>query len=203
MNTLSRDQIDGMILSGGRGTRMGHVDKGLQLLNDQPLIVHALRCLQPQVATVAINANRHQEQYRQFADAVWEDLTPDFGGPLAGLQSGLSRCGQDYLAVIPCDAPLLPADLVARLAQALCAADADAAIAVTGAGDGIENARQRHPVCCLLAKKLLPSLQTFLDSGQRKFDHWLASVHCVEVHFADERAFSNINTLQQLRALEA
>jgi molybdopterin-guanine dinucleotide biosynthesis protein A len=87
---------------------------------------------------------------------------------------------------------------VARLAEAMAASGADAAFAVTGAQDK----RQPHPVCSLLRKSSLPSLDAFLAAGGRKMELWFATLDCVEVEFPDERAFCNINTGRQLRQLE-
>ena len=198
-----RHQITGLILAGGRGSRMGHVDKGLQLLHGQPLAAHALARLTPQVCAIAVNANRHESDYAalgaEFGAPVWSDLLSGFPGPLAGLHSGLTHCPTDYLAVAPCDSPFFPVNLVAQLATGLQHAQADAAFAVTG--QALQ--RQRHPVFCLLKKTLLPALTQFLHDGDRKMERWFASIHAVDVHFDDEAAFSNINTLQELRQLES
>jgi len=197
------EQITGLVLAGGRGARMGHVDKGLQLFRGKPLTAHVIERLAGQTGTLAINANRHQNDYAAFNLPVWPDLLPDFPGPLAGLHSGLTHCATDYLAAVPCDSPLLPADLVARLATALIEQQADAAIAVTVTGRIDQADFQRHPVFCLLRKTLLPSLTGYLQQDGRKMDRWFAGIRTAEVRFDDEAAFSNINTLQELRQLES
>jgi len=46
---IARADITGVILAGGRGSRMGGVDKGLQLLHGRPMIAHVLARLAPQV----------------------------------------------------------------------------------------------------------------------------------------------------------
>ena len=192
---ISPEHITGLVLAGGRGARMGHLDKGLQLFRGKPLAAHVIERLAGQTGALAINANRHQSDYATFNLPVWPDLLPDFPGPLAGLHTGLTHCATDYLAAAPCDSPLLPLDLVAKLAAALAQEQADAAIAVTG--------QQRHPVFCLLRKTLLPSLTDYLQQDGRKMERWFAGIRTAEVHFDDEAAFSNINTLQELRQLES
>ena len=203
--SIAPQQITGLILAGGRGSRMGHVDKGLQIFLGNALAAHALERLSPQVHRLAINANRHENDYAAlgagFDAPVWPDLLADFPGPLAGLHSGLTHCATDYLAAVPCDSPLLPADLVARLAEGLEQDDADAAIAVTGHQD--HDQRQRHPVFCLLKKTLLPALTQFLQEDGRKMERWFAGIRTAEVQFDDEAAFSNVNTLHELQALES
>lgn len=200
------ESITGLILAGGRGSRMGHVDKGLQLFHGKPLAAHAIARLAPQVRSIAINANRHGDDYAALGAAfdapLWPDMLPDFPGPLAGLHSGLTHCTTDYLAAVPCDSPLFPADLVATLIIALQQRKADAAFAITG-NDGDDEGQQRHPVFCLLKKTLLPSLTHFLQNDGRKMERWFTEVHAIGVHFDDEAAFSNINTLQELRQLES
>ena len=201
-DTVLRDTtnggVTGLILAGGRGTRMGSVDKGLQPFHDQPMALHVLQRLQPQVDGIMINANRNQEVYAAFGVPVWPDAMSGFPGPLAGLQTGLMHCRTALLVTAPCDSPFLPLDLVARLAAAMRAEAADVAIAVTGA----PGALQPHPVFCLARTTLLPHLTAFLDAGGRKVDAWFATLVLARVHFADEDAFRNINTLDELQQFD-
>jgi molybdopterin-guanine dinucleotide biosynthesis protein A len=191
-----RQDITGLVLAGGRGNRMGGVDKGLQRLRGEPLVVHAIRRLAPQVGVVMLNANRHLDQYAEYGLPVWPDADVDFAGPLAGFLAGLVHCATPWLATVPCDSPRFPTDLVARLAAGLGAASA--AIAVT-TSDGL---RQVQPVFCLLRRELQGDLATWLAAGERKIDRWLARVGCAEVAFADADAFYNANTLAELNLLE-
>lgn len=191
-------EITGLILAGGRGTRMGGVDKGLQTLGGQAMAQHALHRLRPQVQHLLINANQNLAAYRAFGEPVVSDTVPDFAGPLAGLQTGLMHCTTPYLVSVPCDSPLLPTDLVQRLARTLQAQDAELAVAETGHGP----TRRKHPVFCLAKVSVLPSLTQYLQSGGRKVEAWQATLRVAAVHFDDEAAFSNINTLQELHKIE-
>jgi molybdopterin-guanine dinucleotide biosynthesis protein A len=196
---IERSDITGLILAGGRGRRMGGVDKGLQAYHGIPLALHALLRLAPQVGHAMINANRNLAAYEAMGVPVWTDELPDFAGPLAGFLIGLERCETPYLAAVPCDSPLFPDDLVARLAAALEAADAELAMACT-----LENDQpQVQPVFCLMKATLLESLVRFTQEGGRKIDRWTALHACVNVPFPDERAFFNANTLSQLQQLQA
>jgi molybdopterin molybdotransferase len=195
---MNKESISGLILAGGRGTRMGHVDKGLQPFGGTTMAAHVLARLAPQVATVAINANRNLDTYAAYGVPVWPDDTPDYAGPLAGLQAGLRRCATTYLLTAPCDSPFLPADLAERLEDGLRAADADLAVAVTE-----ENGRRQvHPVFCLLKASLEPVLSAYLDGGGRRMDGWYPQIKVTEVLFDDADAFRNINTPDELRALD-
>ena len=195
-------EITGVILAGGRGSRMGGVDKGLQNFNGMPLALSTLMRLQPQVAHVMINANRNLSAYESFGVPVWPDVIPDFAGPLAGFLTALEHCETSWLATVPCDTPLFPADLVARLAAAANEQDADIAMAAGREGDG---QLRTQPVFCLLGVHLLESLVKFVNDGGRKIDAWTAQHKMVVVPFdapGDSRAFSNANTLAELHQLE-
>lgn len=196
--SIAPQDITGLILAGGRGSRMGGVDKGLQNHNGIPLAMHALRRLQQQVGSVMINANRNLDAYAAMGVPVWPDALPDYPGPLAGFLAGLAHCRTPYLVTVPCDTPGFPLDLVERLAAALEAQDADIAMAAT-----VERGeRQVQPVFCLMKASLMASLVQFTQSGQRKIDRWTAQHRCVEVLFDDAHAFFNANTLDELQQLQ-
>ncbi len=195
---IARADITGLVLAGGRGSRMGGVDKGLQTYQGQPLALQAMLRLAPQVGPILINANRNLAAYESFGVPVFPDATGDFAGPLAGFGAGLEQCETPYLATVPCDSPLFPTDLVDRLAVALEAAGAEIAVACTP-----ENGEMRaQPVFCLMQSMLLESLVRFTQAGGRKIDRWTAQHACVEVPFDDGRAFFNVNTLDELHALQ-
>ena len=195
-----------MILAGGRGLRMGGVDKGLQTFNGVPLALHILRRLAPQLSKVMINANRNLPTYESFGVPAWADAADlgDYAGPLAGFMTGLQHCTTPYLLTVPCDTPLFPHDLAARLAQALEAQSADFAVASAPEEDGQTRAQ---PVFCLMHTRMLDSLQRFTQSGGRKIDAWTAQHAVVHVPFNlpgdDPHAFFNANTLAELQQLES
>jgi molybdopterin-guanine dinucleotide biosynthesis protein A len=195
--SIDKHQITGLILAGGKGTRMGSVDKGLQIFRGTPMVEHVLQRLQPQVGKLIINANRHLDVYEALGVQVAPDEISGFAGPLAGLHAGLSRCETPYLVTAPCDSPFLPMNLVDKLSEALMATQADIAVAVTGDGA----TRQRHPVFCLLSAHLKNDLADYLGKGGRKVDAWFEMHRKVDVHFSNETAFVNINSLDELHSL--
>ncbi len=196
--TIAREQITGLVLAGGRGSRMGGLDKGLQNYRGMPLAMNAVLRLAPQVGEVMVNANRNLGAYEAMGVPVWPDPLPDYPGPLAGFLAGLEHCETPYLATVPCDSPHFPDDLVARLAEALQATDAEIAMVAT-----VEEGRlQPQPVFCLMKASLMESLVQFTQSGQRKIDRWTAQHRCVEVLFDDANAFFNANTLAELQQLQ-
>ena len=193
------EAITGLILAGGRGSRMGHVDKGLQPFRGATMVEHVLERLAPQVGSVAINANQNLDIYANFGVPVIADDLPDFAGPLAGLEAGMRRCATPYLLTVPCDSPFLPRDLAERLFAALQEQDADLAFAVTQEPGMRE---QPHPVFCLVRSSRLPALSAYLAEGGRRMDGWHKDIKTIEVRFEDADAFRNINTIDELRSLD-
>jgi len=193
------DTITALLLAGGRGARMGGVDKGLQRFNGTPLARHALDRLAQQTlppAEVLINANRHLDDYRALGAPVWPDSLPDFPGPLAGFLTGLEQGRTPLLLTLPCDVPHFPLSLCEQLAQALQASGADIAVASA--------AERAQPVFCLMraGMRLRNDLAAYLAEGGRQVEAWTVRHRRVAVPFDDPRAFANANTLDELRALE-
>jgi molybdopterin-guanine dinucleotide biosynthesis protein A len=187
--------VTGLILAGGKGSRMGGVDKGLQAFRGKRLVDHVYERLAPQVGGIIINANQNQEEYRTFGVRVVSDAIGGFAGPLAGFHAGLSVSKRPFLASVPCDSPFLPGDLIERLYTRIDETGAELAVAKTG--------DQPHPVFSLMRRGVLDHLSDFLKGGGRKIDAWYATLVVVEVAFDDEaQAFSNINTLDELASYE-
>lgn len=174
---------------------MGGVDKGLQDFHGQPLALHALNRLRPQVGPLILSANRHLDAYAAFGVPVLPDADAEFAGPLAGMLAGLTHCTTPYLATVPCDAPLFPLDLVARLA----AVDADIVVATAPDATGTQ---RLQPVFCLLRTDLQDSLAQFLAAGGRKVGQWMAQYHCERVAFGEAAAFANVNTQAELDKIQ-
>jgi molybdopterin-guanine dinucleotide biosynthesis protein A len=207
---IAPHDITGLILAGGRGSRMGGLDKGLQTFNGLPLALHTLTRLQKSATfgPIVINANRNLAAYKSFGAPVWPDGLADYAGPLAGFLTGLEHCETPFLMTVPCDTPLLPLDLVPRLAEALLSEAADIAMAAAPEVDKHGQVQVRsQPVFCLLRVSLLESLVKFTTSGGRKIDAWTSQHKTVVVPFDlpgdDLRAFYNANSLAELRLLES
>ncbi len=190
------DQITAVVLAGGRARRMGGIDKGLVEIGGRPMIAWTLEALRGQAATLLINANRSQEAYSRFGLPVIADEHEGFQGPLAGLHAALQAAATPFLAVVPCDTPTLPRDLVARLAAAMARDDSELAVAEAGG--------RVHTLHGLFRTELLPDLERALAAGERKPDAWYATRRWSRVDFSDAAAaFDNINTPEQRDALAA
>lgn len=189
-------QVTGVILSGGRATRMGGTDKGLIPINGRPMISWVIDVLRPQVADVLINANRNLDRYAELGCPVIDDGDREFRGPLAGVASGMRAAASKYVAFAPCDSPLVCSDLVARLHEALSSARTRIAVAHDG--------ERLQPVFALLECSLLEDLMRYLDGGGRKIDRWYDEHGYACADFSDVvGSFANINAPDEKRALEA
>ena len=196
---ISSDQITGLILAGGRAQRMGGIDKGLIPFLGKPLIESAITRLKHQVGPILINANRNITKYAIHGHPVIMDETPDFSGPLAGFSAGLKACNTPYMLTTPCDSPLLPKDLGSRLTAEMVRGDFELVYASSKEADGKVWAQ---PVFCLMRTNLNKSLEAFLQKGDLKIDRWFKELKSSTVVFDETQAFANVNTPEELKALE-
>ncbi len=198
MTPAQQQSITGLILAGGRSSRMAQAgqprDKALIQFKGKRLVDHVYEKLAPQVGGVMINANQNHEQFKSFKVRVVSDAIGDFAGPLAGLHAGLFASKRPFLITVPCDSPFFPDDLVARMFDALESTGSAVAIAMSG--------DQPHPVFALVRRSVQDHLSDFLKQGGRKIDAWYDSLTTVQVDFNDDALFGNINTPQELEAFE-
>jgi molybdopterin-guanine dinucleotide biosynthesis protein A len=155
--------------------------------------------LTPQAGTILINANRNHDRYAQYGHAVIADQHPDFAGPLAGFAAGLEHCNTEYLLSVPCDSPVFPLDLSEQMLEAMINTKSDL---VYASSEDPSGAIWTQPVFCLMRRNVHQSLQDFLGQEGRKIDRWFETLRSSTVVFADEAAFTNTNTPEELQALE-
>jgi molybdopterin-guanine dinucleotide biosynthesis protein A len=181
-NKVSVANISCIILAGGRGRRVEGRDKGLIDYKNKKLIEHLIDALKPQVNEIIINANRNLDDYRQYGYPVISDDNKNFLGPLAGIDAALSHCQNEWVFITPCDMPLLPADIVSRLYQAV----------TTSALCMAETGGQLQPVF-LMNRKLHGSITESLQKGQLKLLYWAKSQSPSILTFSRLEDFSNFN----------
>jgi len=174
-------KIAGLVLAGGLSRRMGGGDKCLRPLAGRPILEHILERARPQVTRLAVNANGDAGRFARFGLPVVPDAIADFAGPLAGISAGLDWAAAEvaectHLASFAGDAPFLPADLVARLAQALADGTHDLACAASGG--------RAHPVFGLWPLRLRHDLREAVQGGVRKVDAWTGRYRLATVEFA-------------------
>ena len=201
-----KHNITGCILAGGRASRMGGVDKGLQLFRGQALVQRAIERLQPQVSKVLINANRNPADYALTGCKVLADSELADNGPLSGFLTGLQHCDTEWLVTVPCDSPFFPLDLVEKLSQAV--ADKQSLIAMVQTPRLPDNTWELQPVFCLMHRSLIDSLRDYLQNGGHKISAWAQQQTPLALCEFEETAesahpFANANTLQELQDLQS
>jgi len=197
-------EIVGVVLAGGRSQRMGGREKALLDLAGRPMLAHVIERLAPQVSRLAINANGDPARFAAFGRPVIADQTADYPGPLAGILAGLRWASavaprSAFLATVSSDAPFIPLDLVARLADA-------------SAGGDIIAAQSRgavHPVVALWPLGIALRLERALATGQRGVQRWAEMEGMRRVDFAPTSVeghtidpFFNVNTPEELAEAE-
>jgi len=191
----NKTDITGVILAGGRASRMGDIDKGLVELNGSPLIEHVINALKPQVSGMLINANRHRAQYEQYGYPVVSDQNDDYLGPLAGILASLNAAKTDFIFTTPCDVPLLYPEIVKRMWEHVSSEPSQPCVAHDG--------QRIQPLFTLLHKTLIDNLQQFLNRGERKAEIWITKLNPVMVDFSDQAdCFININQPDDLSRIE-
>ncbi|MFK5913530.1 MAG: molybdenum cofactor guanylyltransferase MobA [Woeseiaceae bacterium] len=189
----STQNISAIILAGGQGSRLNGADKGFVLLAQQPLIQHVIQRIEPQVSEVLISANRNIERYKELNFDVLEDATKDFSGPLAGILQALLVCKNEWLLVVPADSPFIARDMATRLMEN----NQQVKIVIPDSGEHLQ------PTFSLIHKSLAPSLEHFLQQGERKARVWMQQQAHKIVGFSDSTdAFININTEEDLKNAE-
>lgn len=186
-------EIIGVVLAGGRATRMGGKDKGLQLLNGKPLWQCVADTLAGQVTTMVISANRHIGTYQRSGYAVYQDSLEDYPGPLAGMLSVMQQSHGEWFMFCPCDTPFIPSCLVERLLLLRGAAP------VVWVHDG----ERDHPAIALMHRSLAPALQAYLSAGERRVMVFMRDSGGHSVDFSDLKpAFVNVNTSEDLQSMQ-
>lgn len=194
-------ELSGLILSGGRATRMGEQDKGLVLFDQKPLVKHLIDRFGPQLESVSINCNRNFKQYQQFGCPLIRDQQSDFAGPLAGIEAGLSECRSDYLLVLPCDMPLLPEHLIKQLWRPIADQTSHKETnLITVAHDG----QRLQVLVMILPRSCRPSILSYLAEGGHSVHGWLKTQTIQSVDFSGEQSsFINLNSETELTNQES
>lgn len=186
-------EVTGVVLAGGRATRMGGQDKGLIKLNGLPLFVHVINKLAPQVGDLAISANRNKEIYQTVGYPVLSDTLPDYPGPLAGMLSAMQRINAEWFLFCPCDTPNIPEDLAGRLWEERGQYPA------VWVNDG----ERDHPTVALVHRNLAPALENYLAAGERRVMVFLRESDGHAVSFTGQQhGFANVNSPEDLARWE-
>lgn len=187
--------VSAVVLCGGKGSRLGGVEKPLRGLLGRTLLDRVLDGLRPQARDIVVVANARHEAYAGRGVRLVDDGAYAGRGPLAGIAAGLAAAANEHVICAPGDAPLLPPDLVAALWAARQHAGAEVAVVHDGGG--------WQPLCCLVAKRLLPGLRQYLDEGGDSPRDWLRRHHVAECDYsAWPRWGWSLNTPQEWSLVE-
>ncbi len=194
--------VAGLILAGGRASRMGDVCKAQVELAGRPLIDHVIRRFKPQVIHLYLNIHTDPDWYRHYNLPLVEDVLPGYPGPLAGLWSGFCRLEAEdapwqWLALAPCDGPLLPDNLVTVLGEAAMAKHADMAC--------IRYGGELQPTFSLWHRRTESLVEhALLEEKEGGFKALIPRLNCVVVDWPpqDINPFFNINTPDDLERAE-
>lgn len=192
----------GIILAGGRATRMGGGDKGLRLVGGKRLIDHVIARLAPQCGLLALNANGDPARFADLGLPVLADSLPDHPGPLVGVLAGLdwaAEQGAEAIVTAAADTPFFPSDLVAKLRDA--AGPSGLALAATQDATG---KLWRQPTFGLWPVALRHDLRAALEGGLRKIVLWTDGHDAGTAAFADTPfdPFFNVNTPEDITEAE-
>lgn len=179
---MNTGDITGVILAGGRSTRMGQ-DKGVVRAAGKMLFEHIAERLRPMVGEILINSNQNQSIYGQHFKVV-PDITQDHAGPLAGMLAGLKAINSQWALFVPCDVPSFPLNLAQQFTHHRLHYSAVYA----------QDPLRDHPTLCLLNKSIIPELENYLVNGDRKVMLFFKIINALPVRFDDPQAFSNLNT---------
>ncbi len=179
----------GLLLAGGRSTRMGR-DKAALAYDGRPQLERAMALLQRHVvrAFVSVRAEQAAEplraRYAQIADSH-EGI-----GPVAGLLAAQQRHPDVAWLVLACDLPLLDAATLAQLVRAR--APGRTATAYRSSHDGLP-----EPLCAIYEPHSHAALAAAIAAGRYCPRKFLLSADTQLLDEPNPRALDNINTPQE------
>lgn len=185
-----KELITGIILAGGRGSRLEGADKGLLEYSGKPLIAQITEALRPQVSRIIIIANRNLDVYARYGDQVLSDLFPDYAGPLAGIHTGIAATTTPYALIVACDMPQLSPNISELMLAALTKRNANLCIT--------RDASQLQPFPMLVDVTKCKNNLEYAAGEHHAVMKWL-DTQIVEVISLDENTkLININTQEDL-----
>jgi molybdopterin-guanine dinucleotide biosynthesis protein A len=199
------ERVVGVLLAGGKSSRMGGGDKCLRELGGRQILARIIERLGPQVTEIVINANGNPSRFDSFRLPVVADDITGYQGPLAGVHAGLhwvktSRPDADYVVTVAADTPFFPENLVRKL---LSARDKDSSFRIA------ESDKGTHPVIGLWPMELAEALEHSLRRGERKVTTWTKDHGAQPVFFSEIEVggrkidpFFNINAPEDLAEAE-
>ncbi|NOY66203.1 MAG: molybdenum cofactor guanylyltransferase [Gammaproteobacteria bacterium] len=193
-NSENTAAIHCVILAGGKARRFDGRDKGLIEANNSRLIDHVLNIIKPQVSSIMISANRNLEKYKQLGYPVLTDNNDAYDGPLAGILAALEHINDGLLAVIPCDMPDIPKDIISQLQQQMLSEKADICC--------VSDNNNLQPLLSIMNKQVQKALKEFLQADKHKVQDWFNQQNMTTLNLDNNNPLFNINNMKDLKKFE-
>ena len=193
--------LTGIVIAGGKGTRLGGRDKAFLEVDGEPIIVRTLRIFRTlfrQTVIVTLNPER-------FAGLGTEVTVDRYrgGGPLAGIHAGLLAAREPHAFVAACDMPLLDAGVIRFLIDRITPEAYRSTDAIVPWWDG-----DVEPLHAVYAVRCIAAVERCLNRNEHSIRKFLSQVR---VDYVAEEvlaklagaapSFTNINTPGDLRWL--
>jgi len=187
---MGNNNITGIILAGGKSSRMGS-DKGFLSLNGSSFMSHIIKAVQPWVTNVLIVSNN--SDYDVFNLKRVEDILED-SGPLAGLYSGLLHSETEHNLIVSCDVPLLNGVILKKLIEAF---DTETDIVQ------LQSQGRTMPLVAMYKKQCMHQCLELLERGERRLRVLAEGLNTKTIILDSEldKYVKNINTIDQYTAL--
>lgn len=191
---MIEDQLTGIILSGGKSSRMGK-EKGLVDFQGKPLISYAINAIKPLVNSIIIGANNELNEYQKLGYKIVEDEVRHIG-PLGGILSALRQSDTMYNIILSCDMPFINKEALQFMNQQRN--DYDIVVAA-------HNGNKIEPLCGIYSKNTLPIIENAIENGNYKLRDIFGKVSFATVNinaslpFYSDKLFYNINKPEDIR----
>ncbi|SFZ94465.1 molybdopterin-guanine dinucleotide biosynthesis protein A [Flaviramulus basaltis] len=188
---IDKKDITGIILAGGKSSRMG-TDKGFLMLNGKTFIQHSIDALNPLVSKIIIVSNN--EDYNQFGAKRINDVFEN-SGPIAGIYSGLIQSETAYNLVLSCDIPLINSNVLKKLIDG---------IDNTSEVIQIESNGKTMPLIALYKNSCEHIFYELLQKGEKRLQYAVSQCKVKTITLDNKFDFltTNVNTKEELKELK-
>ncbi len=188
---VQRKDITGIILAGGKSSRMG-ADKGFLVLGKSLFIEHVIDALVPLVSNIIIVSDN--SDYDEFGYKRVKDIVKN-SGPVAGIYSGLMATNTEYNLILSCDIPLINSEMLQKLIE-----NTEENVDVTQV---ISEGKTMPLVAIYKTSALSVFKELLLKKGEKRLRYVVNQLKTktMEIEDSMNKYVENINTIDQLIAL--
>ncbi|MCB9015035.1 MAG: molybdenum cofactor guanylyltransferase [Lentimicrobiaceae bacterium] len=191
---INKSQITGIVLAGGKSTRMG-TDKGLMIFQGKPLVMYSIDLLSMFCGRILISSNN--PEYAKFGYEIIADELPG-AGPMAGIAACLSISSTELNLVLSCDMPFLNRAVIDKVLT-YCN---EFSFVVP-----LDSNERPEPLCALYKKSSFPVFNRLLQQKSFRMTGLFQYAPVKFIHPEEytvqykEGWFSNFNTKDDLKLL--